>query len=112
MKGLVAALMLAAGAAHAHPEAADCAALWQGAALEIADDPSPGDSSESASLLARQFSLSAAAGGLTGPTLRAAILEALPGYRLLYRGVLAGDAQSRALFERRSEDCSHLLPQG
>ncbi|WP_343503782.1 hypothetical protein [Alloyangia pacifica] len=110
MTQLLAALILAAGTATADGEAAaDCAALWQGVALEAADNPSLGGSPDSASLLARQFSLGAAAAGLTGQPLRSAILEALPDYRLLYRGVIAEDAQSRALFERRAAECASLL---
>lgn len=103
-------MLLAAGPALAEEyTAADCAALWQGVALEAADNPSLPGSPETASLLAREFSLTAAADGLTGAPLRAAILEALPDYRLLYRGVIAGDAQSRELFERHAEACSGLL---
>lgn len=113
MKYLVPALILVSGAAHAQGEAAaDCAALWQGVALEAADNPDQNDSAESASLLARQFSLSAAAEGLAGQPLRATILEALPGYRLLYRGVIAEDDDSREIFERRATDCSALLEAG
>ncbi|MCA0939275.1 hypothetical protein LCM08_01990 [Salipiger pacificus] len=107
---LLAALIFAAGAAETEGEAAaDCAALWQGVALEAADNPSLPGSPDSASLLARQFSLGAAAAGLTGQPLRSAILGALPDYRLLYRGVIAEDAQSRALFERRAAECATLL---
>ncbi|WP_353471850.1 hypothetical protein PVT71_11105 [Salipiger sp. H15] len=115
MKYLVPTLLLLSGAAQAqaHGEAAaDCAALWQGVALEAADNPDEEDSAESASLLARQFSLSAAAAGLAGQPLRATILEALPGYRLLYRGVIAEDDDSREIFEQRAVDCNALLEAG
>ncbi|WP_226622485.1 hypothetical protein [Alloyangia pacifica] len=111
-KPLLAILLLASGAAQAEGEsAADCAALWQGVALEAADNPNLSGSPESASLLARQFSVTAASEGLSGPPLRRAILDALPGYRLLYRGVIAGDAESQEAFDALSEACSGLLAQ-
>lgn len=94
----LALFLLIAGSTHAE-SAADCAAFWRGVAAEQRALPGLGVAPDEALALAAEFE---AIGG-------AAMADHVPGYRLLYRGLLAGDRQSTDLFSRIAERCDALL---
>ncbi|MCR8549772.1 hypothetical protein M4578_18225 [Salipiger sp. P9] len=82
--------------------AADCAAFWRGVAAEQRALPGLGVAPDEAETLAAAFEALPEAGPVA--------TDRIAGYRLLYRGLIAGDRQSTDLFSRIAERCDALLP--
>lgn len=108
------ALAIAPAAARAEPgaDAADCAALYRAAADVQRNNPRLGVKPATSEALEASFRRIALAHGVDEEKLRAVFGENVPGYRLLYRAVIAGDRQSTQLLDRRAQSCDRLLSSG
>lgn len=103
MRRLAAALLLT-GLTSVQAQAetpADCAAFWRAVAAEQRTMPGLGVGPGEAEALAAEFETQAAAAA-----------DRIPGYRLLYRGLVTGDRQSRDLFARIAARCDALPDAG
>ncbi|WP_417719974.1 hypothetical protein [Salipiger sp.] len=109
---VMAVLIPAMATADTGSEAADCAALWQGAADVQRKNPGLAVAPGTSEALVTSFSGMARSHGVSDAALGAILREKVSGYRLMYRAVIGGDKQSTDLLDRRAQSCDRLLKAG